>query len=271
MKTKQIITANHHMLLNQFIKEEVEFNLLYEGLIVSHPINDVKNQLLKSGFKEDQVDIIENQNGTKVVFLFFYIDENKNKRYENLIQLMENKLGWIHSATLDYDKRLQKDKKEFLIYAKGFFYLQFEAKFDVELSERERPQYLYHITPLRKLNKIRYIGLVPKTRTKLFNYNDRIYFSNTIEALLPIVPTLYQAMVKPANPTRDDNTFIILRINNEIRRLFKDPNFEDGVYSLENVHPTNLIPVARIIVNNSGNIIINERVRVDERGNIIVA
>ena len=58
-------------------------------------------------------------------------------------------------------------------------------------------------------------------------------------------------------------TFAILEINVEDAyvpiRLFKDPNFKDGYYTLENISPELISPIIKLELDNDGNIIKKEQ------------
>ena len=59
----------------------------------------------------------------------------------------------------------------------GDFVFQYEPKFqDSHLTKRSIGRYLYHITTVNHLDKIRKIGFIPKSRNKNFDYPPRVYF-----------------------------------------------------------------------------------------------
>ena len=134
----------------------------------------------------------------------------------------------------------------------GIATLQYEAKFDVEIEKA--PKELFHLTRTKSLDKILKSGLTPKASTKFFNYKDRIYFSTDLEPLVDL------ALQK--NIIENDNEFVFLRINgaklNYGIRFFKDPNFINGVYTLENVSKSAIEPYAKLHIAEDGSYKIEE-------------
>jgi hypothetical protein len=125
--------------------------------------------------------------------------------------------------------------------------LQYEPKFDVEVSEI--PDELYHLTTCDKLNKVLSKGLTPRTSVEYFNFEDRIYLSKNKESLINFA-------IQKSLITKKD-CLIILKVNinsfsNRIR-FFMDPNFNDGIYTLENIPKGTIEPIERVDIDDENN------------------
>ena len=118
--------ANHDDLLRQFIRENLERELIYETLTFSYPATIVYKNLIKNNY--DVVYI------NKTFNIRFILSEDNQKRYDELNNFMDTKFGWHHGASIADGGAVMKDKLGFLNIYNGSLFLQFEAKFDVEVS-----------------------------------------------------------------------------------------------------------------------------------------
>ena len=96
-KEKQNRIFNESDLLRQLIKEEVERNFLYEGLIYSYPPTFIFPRLKNLGF----YDVIYGKNN--VFNINFVLDNNNKGRYDELNNFMDNICGWKHGTTKSSD------------------------------------------------------------------------------------------------------------------------------------------------------------------------
>lgn len=223
---------NQHDFLKILLKEDLKRKLIYEGLIFSYPPKKVIIKLKESGFKDISY------NG-KTINIKFILSENNKEIYEKLNNFLYNVCGWIHVVSITGGIPT-KDKLDFLKHHNGYVYLQYEPKFDVEVSEI--PNELYHLTTCDKLNKVLSKGLTPRTSVEYFNFEDRIYLSKNKESLINFA-------IQKSLITKKD-CLIILKVNinsfsNRIR-FFIDPNFNNGIYTLENIPKGTLEPIERI-------------------------
>jgi len=58
-----------------------------------------------------------------------------------------------------------------------FDILKYEKKYD-DIVDVKQWKYIYHTTSMRHLDKIKQIGLAPRSANSVFNYPERIYFMN---------------------------------------------------------------------------------------------
>jgi hypothetical protein len=212
---------DNHDFLKILIKERITKQLLYEGLIFSYPPSKVIRGLKKMGFSD------VNYNG-KTININFILSNNNDEKYRGLNDFMQNLCGWFHGVSITGGVPT-KDKVDFLKYEDGEVVLQYEAKFDVELGEI--PEHIYHLTTCDKLPSIQRIGLTPHNSINYFNFEGRIYFSLDKEKL--------KDFAKIKSTITENKCFAILDIQlngfSDRLRFFMDPNFVDGVYTLENI------------------------------------
>lgn len=228
--------SDQNNLLKQLIKEEVKRSLIYEGLLFSYPPSIVFNKLKAIGFNDVRYD--KNKN---IFSINFVLDINNIERYKKLNNFLDNVCGWSHGLTLS-NGNVVPDKTGFFNVENGNAFLQYEAKFDIKVDKI--PDEIYHLTTEKKLDKILKNGLTPKGSVSLFNYGNRIYFSLKTNGLLEFS--------KRKSILSQEDTFIILKINtkqiNVGTRFFKDPNFVNGIYTLENISPNSITPINKVYV-----------------------
>lgn len=220
-------------LLNIYDDLYEEIKHIYEGLIISQPLNSI-NDIIKRNFPryiyQPKYDINELE-------IFLYIKEQKIPDIEQLNKLIEN-LGWyISLIRINYTGgKYQLISYEYLRSNKPNFHNTFsiilycEAKFDIIYDKSI--SYLYHITTSNKINKIKQIGLTPKSNNKKTTHSERIYFTINKQSALELY-----SKFKRDKPHQE---FSLIIINGkEIRnlRLFKDPNFKHGLYTYQNIPP----------------------------------
>src|ERR1035437_1400179 len=241
----------------QLIAENIIRRIIHEGLLRSFP-DDIIKRWLHEKYRY--------HNPNERVFLITFqttpnIGDNQS-RYDELKNFMENAAVWFHGSTRqglhDLDNKMdfiEMNNNEIII-------LQYEPKFDIEVSSQRKPGILYHLTLERKLDKILEMGLTPKTSTHLFNFNNRIYLSENIESLYDLAERKLQINVNLMgnNPIDDDlRKFAILRVRFGSRqRLFIDPKFENGYYTFENIDRSAIRVVEKFDIDVNGHMIHNQ-------------
>ena len=113
----------------------------------------------------------------------------------------------------------------------------FDAKYDIELFIDDFVgDYVYHISPRNKKEKILKFGLAPKSDNKMANYSSRIYLTYTMGGIDRL---LTDPKFHPDSPE-----FVIFRIDvkellrHRVVRFFEDPAYKDyGFYTYENIPP----------------------------------
>lgn len=202
---------------------------LNEGLITTYPIKKTVEYVKKYFKLEDkQINIIKNYNDIECIQI---IIPNINNNVNMVVRSLRM-CGYF----LAYPKLENLVENEWVV-------LQFEPKHQKDITNKLKKEesILYHITPLYNYKSIKHIGLSPKTKNTLFDYPDRVYFirgSAGIKKTLMIGWALFNNNQSKGN----DGNYIVLKI--ELKDLPKnisfyyDSNFEYGVYTPDNIHPS---------------------------------
>lgn len=239
-----ILNTNDKILL-EIYKKEYELNLK-EGLIKSAPIGEtvfiLKKQFTdwifqyEKGDKDFTIEILKLKNGIQL------------KYFEKLLPLLNN-LGYFISYVEIYGDNISiKDKYNEKTTKNAFqnskihsIYLECESKFDQMVNKI--PKFLYHITPLKNWEKIQKIGLAPKSRSKKAYHPERVYLGKNEKNTSTLAFDFYQIVGIKA--------WVLLKINTSMipgnyLRLYKDPNYEYGYYTLNNIPPQAIKKVKEI-------------------------
>lgn len=209
---------------------------LYEGLISSQPISQVFTSFNLKFAPKLKLTLTK----FKSLNVIFYNFSDTNHLYKDVKKLMNN-LGWFLAQSFYEDKKLNKripaTFKKIIDKNPETAFLIFEPKFDMELDHKRLPKNLYHITLLKHQNKIKKQGLTPRAKNKKSYHPKRIYFLTD--------KNNYKIFAKKLYPK--EKKFLLIEIKtkdlNDIR-LFKDINTENGIFTLENVHP-NLLNITK--------------------------
>ena len=209
-------------ILLEIYEEEYQLNLK-EGLIITTNIGKT-------------LSILEKKYSSKFLFTksknSFFIKTfhtDLNSLLNGIIRDADN-LGWFPSfmETEDYTGKWGKGH-----FKEGEIKLRFEAKFDEEVVENV-PSILYHITPTANVDKILKIGLVPKSRSKASYHPDRVFLSKGLKDIENLGRMFYQKT--------GIRNWTVLKINTELipgdyLKLYTDPNYKSGYYTLNNINP----------------------------------
>jgi len=210
-------------------------NILLETYKEEYKLN-LKEGLIKTTNIGKTLNILEKKYSSKFIFNklknSFYINTfhtDINTLLNGIIK-DANTLGWFPSFIETEDYIGKWDEKYF---KEGEIKLRFEAKFDEEVVENI-PSILYHITPTQNANKILSIGLVPKSRSKASYHPDRVYLSKNLKDIENLGEMFYQK-----TGIKD---WMILKIDTNMvpgdyLKLYTDPNYEHGYYTLNNIPP----------------------------------
>lgn len=235
-------------LFNEIIKNSIfeennvrlfKNNILTEGLLYTYSF-DSTNRMINNTLKIPKTDVKSyNDKYGQIIHIRLLRQENGNYDEDRVVQHM-NTYGWFLSTKTNEGKAL---------------FLKFEPKYDVELTYIEKNNNdFYHLTPyIIYDNKISKIGLTPKTQSKQTYHPDRVYLTTNVSDLERLMKQLYNT-----NKQNDKykNEYSLLKINNVYNlKLFKDTNYDGGVYTLENIKPDNVIEVERYRLDNNGNVI----------------
>lgn len=179
--------------------------------------------------------------------LKIYVKNNNIDLLYDIIEKIEKFYGWFISGSIDENdfdselitddeliKRELKSKEKYDEYEpdEDIYTILIEPKYGNEFQPNKLPNKVYHITDEKYLDKIKKIGLIPKSKNKLTKHPDRIYLllkKSTIDDLLD-------------NPDFDLDNPVILTINikdfKNKYKIYPDPNTENGAFTLNNIPPT---------------------------------
>lgn len=152
-------------------------------------------------------------------------------KVEALIGLM-NLMGWFPSSLIVYRNNMPNRFKydEQYLNDKDLD-ITFESRFDKKPEEKQN--LLYHVTVRRKIDKILKDGLCPKSNSRVSYHPDRVYLTTD--------PDLIIKSFNKVNLLKgyENEDFVILEIDNSDDKLdlYIDPNFDDGVYTYDNIRP----------------------------------
>jgi len=223
-------------ILLETYKEEYKLNI-QEGLIKSTHVGEtiyiLKKQFsnwifqYEKGNKDFTIEILRLKEGIQLQY------------FEKLLPLLNN-LGYFISYMEVYGDSISiRDKYDETLVKNSFqnpkvvsIYLKCEAKFDQKVNKI--PEVLYHVAPLRNWEKIQKIGLVPKSRSKRSYHPERVYLGKDEQNTIKLSPKFYQ--------DTGLNEWVLLKINTDFipgnyLRLYYDPNFKYGYYTLNNIPP----------------------------------
>lgn len=225
--------------LKQFIKTTVR-EYLNEGLIKTYPTEKVINFITtKTPIKKENIWVSSGRNDTDKINIDF---DSETIKYGKKIEGLLNNVYGYYLANIKYDvfnDDLTSDDiinvdysaiEEVLYDEEDTITFIFEKKYDNEYIGNEK--ILYHITDEKYLNKIKQIGLIPKSKSKISVHPDRIYLMLNRED----VDVLY------SNIDIDIDNPVILEvdISNLNLKLYSDPNMPNAVYTLSNIPPKNI-------------------------------
>lgn len=221
---------------------------LYEGLIKTYPINTTIKKIEKD--YQNTLTKIDKNNSESIIVL------TKNfKTIKNIVKTMDM-YGWFLSKP-----KVGENIPTIHVDDNNYFQLRFEAKFDLDSTEsiyqNKNGKFLYHITPLVNLEKIKKIGLTPKTNSKLSYHPERIYFLKNVDNENFIKNFVSKLFIINKNNIDLKEKYVILKIDLGIEekietkpkiRFFVDPNMVDAVYTLENISPNSISPLKIVTI-----------------------
>lgn len=120
-------------------------------------------------------------------------------------------------------------------------HIRYESKYDTEIVNRENTY--FHLIPDIYLEKVKLIGLTPRSKSKIANHPERIYLLNpdSMDEYEQIAQMLYEAL--PGDQQERIKKYYLLGIDsNDIKdiKLYRDPNFPVGngaVWTYQNIPP----------------------------------
>ena len=174
-----------------------------------------------------------------------YLENCTKEQLDKLIQLTNN-LGWFPSYIRSDS---YTGKYNYKIFEKSFktgntveCNVEFEAKYDFVIEKI--PTLLYHVTPKQNLDKIKQVGLIPKSRSKASYHPERVYLTKNISDCKKLTNMFYKKTgIKEWSIIEIDTS----KIPGDYFRLYEDPNFRTrGYYTLNNIPPISIEEVDEV-------------------------
>jgi hypothetical protein len=186
-----------------------------------------------------------------------YLKETINSILDNLFDLY----GWFPSTlevvNLFGSKNKFNFKRDYILNPSNnlsSIKITFESKFD--LIDNDIPDKLYHLSIQQYEKSILKFGLLTKGKSKLISheYDGRIYLCKSIDSCKNLInqmnifyskekDTILYSGKNPKKIYNKNTKWIIYEIDTEladIKKLYKDPNYLNGYYYLENIKKESL-------------------------------
>jgi len=221
----------------------IEF--LNEGLIKTQPMDIVLSKI--SLPKNLIYNISKNDNSIYLEILYFDKLTNIYETFGAIESYFVNMMGWFPSTVEMTNLSGMVNKMQFnldyLVKNMNFIssiVIKYESKFDIE---SEIPSKLYHLSIQEFENSIMNKGLSPKS--KITYHDSRIYVCKHLDECKNLIPNMkmvynYQLWTYPKSKL--NIKYIIYEIETEglDLKLYKDPNYPNGFYILENIPKENI-------------------------------
>lgn len=229
----------------------IQANKVYEGLITSYPHSVVIPEMKKIVGTTGTVGLYNHNETVIRVTIQRQITE---QTIQQLLHFAET-AGWFFASSListknyNDEQRNHKDSNTIIKTISGLtnptVTILFESKFSTEISSTIVKKYkvLYHATPAQKAIKILKIGLTPKTGNKISNHPERIYFATNYEDLVnELIPDMIEKTKIKSWAIFEIDTKIF---ESDTMRLFKDPAYPLGVFTVANIPPYHIKLVSK--------------------------
>jgi hypothetical protein len=223
------------------IKNIAKTYLLYEGLIYSVSSDTLMDRIGHWMKFADRIHPTKHVESKKIQLK---ISPALHKEEWELLQKFINNLGWYVASYIPLGglKWIPFESTEKMINDNPVV-VSIEAKFDLEIDTNKFTD-VYHISPSVYDEKIKKIGLVPKSKSKMSHHPERVYFvaresdANAMADIFsgdnPVEYSVYKVNLKKA------------RQNDGAIRIFQDPNLNSGFYTLSNIPPEYVTKVKSI-------------------------
>lgn len=207
---------------------------------IDFTIKNIDSELSLLGFN---FSITKNKNTIELTINEFYSINNIVDFFNYINSLFIDRNGWFPSKykiiNLSGNKNILSYNQDYLIENKLLLktvIITYEAKYDIESSV---PDKLYHLSIQQYTNNIIKNGLIPKTKNKISKHLDRIYVCSNINDCYKLIPRM---KINFTNGKISNIKWIIYEIDSKNLniKLYKDPNYNNGFYLVDNISPKNI-------------------------------
>jgi len=229
---------------NDFVNQ-IKEGLIYTHNILKHKIN--LNIQLDSIGLEYKIEIINKLTFNIIIFNLEYF--KKNDLYNVFFDTIINLYGYFPTYFVvkrknDMENRFIFDEikfKENLSNFTDYITVRFEAKYEdgERKNDLQIPEKLYHISPSIFYDKILNNGLEPKSNNRITNHTPRIYLFYFLNDKDILLKRFKKNDILKLGKERKYNIYEIETTKINII-IHSDPNFENGCYTYDNIHPDDI-------------------------------
>lgn len=193
--------------------------IITEGLIHSYPSEKSVN-ILTRRFPSLSIEIKEDGE--------LLVNNDSYQKLREFIPLITNLGYFISSVFILSDRKWTKHFKE--DDTPSFFIL--EPKYDRQVENI--PDVLYHVSPLRYIDKILKKGLSPRSGNKLTIHPERIYLTDSED----VIEYFGRYLIE----NQDEDGYCVYSVSTKnIDKLYSDINMRNGgYYTINNIPPTDI-------------------------------
>ena len=230
------LSAGEHV--PDFVREYLSSQPINEGIFKTYPIDKtVKYVKALFGLNDNQIGAYDGAGGnpnTKRIVVKILDTEENNSAIDRAMGLC----GYVRTTEVKLG---------------DFVGISFISRYEDKdiTDEVRRMGKIKHITPLYNVEKIKKIGLVPKSSNSRFNYPDRIYFFRGDTPMLEIGYQIIDFQQNnPSKGDKDDYALISIDTNklpNDCR-FYYDPNYSSGIFTTDNIPPSSIVGIKKINV-----------------------
>lgn len=219
--------------------------------IMSIKLKKLLNEMLYAVYDIDKLMALLNDkyNNIKIIFkkkkdatfdmVIYNSLENKEVAY-NLVNTIKNTYNYVPSYIMNLKilplkpQKYNENDLKALLNNNIPINVSFEANYTNVVNDI--PVKLYHATNKIHKDKVMKIGLVPTSKSILFNYNDRIYLTDSLEYLTELLKNKF--FRKGSNYK---GTYTIFEIDTKFFKdynvkLYIDVKSKDSYYTTSNIH-----------------------------------
>lgn len=191
---------------------------LYESLITTYPLKSLFNSLKKDNLiYKSQYWITNENNGVKSLKL--------NCKNYDMVKIKQK--CDFYGYFISYEQEIDIENK--------IYQLDINAKYDIEVTNDIIDIPLFHLTDLKKYDKISKNGLIPKDGCKIDSHPERVYFTYS--------PETFVSLLSNNNFNKGIENFAVINFvpfKTNPYRFFLDPKTPNSVYTLDTINPNYL-------------------------------
>lgn len=221
----------------KIVRRNVRQFFLKEGLIKSYSTHELERLLFRkfqNNFKYGyDLNIRKDEDGIELDFKNF--DKESYILFKQLVNNAGYFISLIYIEYLNGKNEVEKYSENLLLKILGNknnckkIELTLEKKYD---SKYPQIRFLYHVTPIFNINKIKKNGLCPKTKSKKSYHPERVYLTKRKEDAIKAVDLFKKY---------ENSEYVLLKVDTKKIKhritIYNDPNFTMGFYTYDVLPP----------------------------------